>query len=61
MSKWLVVVVLCAAVGILLMWQQQRERAIATCLSGGGVWNGSRSTCEPMSVRPILQRDLQRS
>ncbi len=59
--KWLIVAAMCALLGALLLWQHQRERAIADCVAGGGVWNGPRSTCGPAPPRPLLQRDLQRS
>jgi hypothetical protein len=62
MSRWrLVAVGLTAAVlAGLLGWQAHREGLVKTCLADGGVWDGPRSLCrEP--VRPILQRDYQRS
>jgi hypothetical protein len=44
----------------LLGWQTHRERLVRVCLDTGGEWDGPRSLCrEP--VRPILQRDYQRS
>jgi hypothetical protein len=49
-----------AALAVLLGWQVQRERLMRACVDTGGVWDGPRSLCrEP--VRPILQRDYQRS
>lgn len=44
----------------LLGWQLQRERLVKACLEGGGVWHGPQSACKA-PVRPILQRDYQRS
>ena len=56
-------VVVCLAVAALIAllgWQAQRERLVRACLDTGGEWDGPRSLCrEP--VRPILQRDYQRS
>jgi hypothetical protein len=49
-----------AALIALLGWQTHRERLVRVCLDTGGEWDGPRSLCrEP--VRPILQRDYQRS
>lgn len=44
----------------LLGWQWQRERQVRACLKAGGVWHGPQSICRA-PVRPILQRDYQRS
>ena len=44
----------------LLSWQFQRERLVKACLDGGGLWYGPQSTCKA-PIRPILQRDYQRS
>ena len=44
---------------LLLGWQAQREQLVRTCLESGGAWTGS--ACGPLRIRPILQRDLQRS
>jgi hypothetical protein len=49
-----------AVLAVLFGWQLQRERLVKACLEGGGVWFGSQSQCRP-SLRPILQRDYQRS
>ena len=43
----------------LLVWQAQREQLVKACLDSGGAWTGS--TCGPLRIRPILQRDLHRS
>jgi hypothetical protein len=62
MSRWrlIVVALTAAALAALLGWQAQREHLVRACRVGGGVWDGPRSLCrEP--VRPILQRDYQRS
>jgi hypothetical protein len=61
-SRWQLVVVALtvAALVALLGWQAQREHLVKACLDAGGEWDGPRSVCrEP--VRPILQRDYQRS
>ncbi|HEY7086159.1 MAG TPA: hypothetical protein VH519_15220 [Hyphomicrobiaceae bacterium] len=44
---------------LLLGWQAQREQLVKTCLQSGGAWTGS--SCGPLRIRPILQRDLERS
>lgn len=41
----------------LMGWQIQRERLVRTCVEEGGTWHGARSQC----IRPLLQRDYQRS
>lgn len=48
--------VLAALLG-LIGWQVHRERLVRACVDGGGLWHGARSEC----IRPILQRDYQRS
>ncbi len=62
MSWWrlLVVGLTAAALAGLLGWQAHRERLVRACLVDGGVWDGPRSLCRG-PVRPILQRDYQRS
>jgi hypothetical protein len=45
---------------VLLGWQFHRERLVKACLDGGGLWYGPHSTCKA-PIRPILQRDYQRS
>ena len=42
---------------VLFGWQIRREQLVRACLDNGGVWHGS--LCRPL--RPIIQRDLQRS
>lgn len=62
MSRWQLVLVglTVAALAALLGWQVHRERLVKGCVTDGGIWDGPRSLCrEP--VRPILQRDYQRS
>jgi len=44
---------------LLLGWQAQREQLVKACLDSGGAWSGS--TCGPLRIRPIIQRDLHRS
>lgn len=44
---------------VLLGWQIRREQLVRTCLDNGGIWHGALSACRPL--RPIIQRDLQRS
>jgi hypothetical protein len=46
-----------AALAGLIGWQVHRERLVRACLGDGGIWYGARSQC----IRPILQRDYQRS
>ncbi len=46
-----------AALAGLVGWQIQRERLVKACVEKGGMWHGARSKC----IRPILQRDYQRS
>jgi hypothetical protein len=48
------------ALAVLLGWQIQRDRLVKACLDTGGEWHGPRSVCKP-PLRPILQRDYQRS
>jgi hypothetical protein len=62
MSRWRLALVVLAGAALLALlgWQAHRERLVRVCLDDGGVWDGPRSLCrEP--VRPILQRDYQRS
>jgi len=49
-----------AALVGLIGWQLQRDRLVKACLDAGGEWYGPRSVCRP-PLRPILQRDYQRS
>ena len=44
----------------LLGWQVHRDRLVRDCLDGGGIWYGPNSACKT-PIRPILQRDYQRS
>ena len=46
-----------AALAGLISWQVHRERLVRACVDVGGLWHGARSQC----IRPILQRDYQRS
>jgi hypothetical protein len=46
-----------AVLAVLLGWQVHRERLVRACVEDGGLWHGLRSEC----IRPILQRDYQRS
>jgi hypothetical protein len=45
----------------LLTWQHHREEMVKACNEAGGFWHGPESACLPEPLRPILQRDLQRS
>jgi hypothetical protein len=45
----------------LLSWQYTREEMVKACTDAGGYWHGPESACLPEPLRPILQRDLQRS
>ncbi len=45
----------------LLTWQHHREEMVKACNDAGGFWHGPESACLPEPLRPILQRDLQRS
>jgi hypothetical protein len=59
-TQLLIVGLTVAALAGLVGWQVHRERLVTACLKDGRVWDGPRSLCrEP--VRPILQRDYQRS
>jgi hypothetical protein len=56
----LMVAFLIALVLVLLLgWQASREQLVKACLDSGGAWTGS--SCGPLRIRPILQRDLHRS
>jgi hypothetical protein len=46
-----------AALTGLVTWEVHRERLVRACVEVGGLWHGARSQC----IRPILQRDYQRS
>jgi hypothetical protein len=48
---------ICCIVAGLMVWQIQRERRVAACIAAGKVWNGPTSTCDPIRLAPILQRD----
>jgi hypothetical protein len=52
-----VTVVICCTVIGLMVWQIQRERRMVACLAAGKIWNGPTSTCDPIRIAPILQRD----
>ncbi len=62
MSRRRVLVAALTALALLglLGWQFHRERLVKACLNGGGEWYGPRSVCKG-PLRPILQRDYQRS
>ena len=55
----IVMILLLLKAAVLIGWQTYRERLVTDCLESGGAWTGS--DCGPPRVRPILQRDLQRS
>lgn len=46
-----------AVLGGLIGWQVHRERLVRACVEDGGLWHGARSEC----IRPLLQREYQRS
>ena len=58
-TRLLVAGLIAVVLVLLLGWQAQREQLVKACLASGGAWTGS--TCGPLRIRPILQRDLQRS
>jgi hypothetical protein len=60
LARLIVVGLTLAALAGLLGWQFQRERLVKACIDGGGIWYGQRSLCKA-PLRPILQRDYQRS
>ncbi len=59
-QRVIIAVLTVLALAGLLGWQVHRERLVRTCLDGGGDWYGPRSVCKG-PLRPILQRDYQRS
>lgn len=56
-TRLAVVVLMTLIVGGLMAWQLARERRVAACLAAGHEWHGQTSTCKPVKVAPILQRD----
>jgi len=58
-TRLLVAFLIALILVLLLGWQAQREQLVKACLDSGGAWTGS--TCGPLRIRPILQRDLHRS
>ncbi len=60
-GRLLFAALMAAALLALVGWQLHRERLVKACLDSGSVWEGARSECRPLPVRPILQRDLHRS
>jgi len=58
-ARLLVAFLIALILVLLLGWQAQREQLVKACLDSGGAWTGS--TCGPLRIRPILQRDLHRS
>jgi hypothetical protein len=46
-----------AVLGGLIGWQVHRDRLVRACVEDGGLWHGARSEC----IRPLLQREYQRS
>ncbi len=61
MTRMQLAIAAVAAVALagLIGWQMRREHLVKACLEAGGVWHGPQSACR--NLRPILQRDLQRS
>ena len=60
-GRLIVSLAITAALLVLLGWQLRRERMVKACLDAGAYWDGPRSACRPLPLRPILQRDLHRS
>jgi hypothetical protein len=58
-GRLIVALLLVSALVLLFGWQAHREQLVRACLDGGGAWTGT--VCGPLSPRPILQRDLNRS
>jgi hypothetical protein len=58
--RFLIAALTFLAVAGLLGWQVHRERLVRACVDAGGEWYGPHSICRP-PLRPILQRDYQRS
>jgi hypothetical protein len=56
-TRLIVAGLMLAALTALVGWQVHRERLVRACVEVGGLWHGARSQC----IRPILQRDYQRS
>jgi hypothetical protein len=46
---------------VLIGWQYRRDQLVRACLENGGVWHGPHSACRQHPLRPIIQRELQRS
>jgi hypothetical protein len=59
-GRWIVALSAGVVLLALLSWQVAREWQIADCEKTGGVWIGDRSRCMP-GLKPLIQRDLQRS
>jgi cytochrome oxidase assembly protein ShyY1 len=49
--------IICVAIAGLTIWQMQRERKMQACLAAGKQWNGPTSSCHPVRLAPILQRE----
>lgn len=59
-TRWIIAISAGAVLAALLGWQAMREQKVAACRDAGGIWDGQRSRCIP-GLKPIIQRDLQRS
>jgi hypothetical protein len=59
-TRWIIAISAGAVLAALLGWQFVREQKVAACRDAGGIWDGQRSRCIP-ALKPIIQRDLQRS
>lgn len=60
-SRWIVAVVMLAALAALLAWQYALERRVTACLAGGGLWNGPHARCDPGPGPTILKRGIERT
>ena len=56
----IIVILTVLALAGLLGWQIHRDRLVKACVEAGGLWYGPQSACKA-PIRPILQRDYQRS
>lgn len=57
--RLIIALALVGALALLFGWQAHREQLVRACLDSGGAWTGK--ACGPLTPRPILQRDFNRS